>query len=264
MDFIYLGNILIALGLTLVLIVCHFAAPFILGSFKSPFIKSFAGGTAVGYAFLHMLPELVEGKEAMGRLLMQTHSMSPLEDLGIFIVALLGFQLYLALEVFTVRRAASRAEADPSDSKGIYYLHLGMYAIFNFLVTYTMPLRVQTGLGYSLLFVFAIGLHFMMTDLGMSRYFSAFFTRSGRIVLLAALFLGWGVSAVTDPIHIMVAILMVAFLSGAILYTVFREELSFDRDSSFTAFSLGIVFTTVLLVILSSLKTTSVFVEAIS
>jgi len=245
MELIQLGSILEALSITLVLMLSHYLSPLVgrIPGGNEKRLRSFAGGVAVAYVFLHMLPELVEGNEAVGELLKQVERLSPLLDLGIFLVALLGFTLYYGLELL----AAHKAPQSPAAEGRVYALHLGMYCLYNFLITYTMPLRVQTGLGYALIFTAAMALHFTFTDRGLHRNFPRRFSHGGRLALVGSLGAGWVVTALTDPINVLAVSLMIAFLSGSILYNVFKEELPAERESSYAWFALGLGLTTALL-----------------
>lgn len=245
MEFIKLGSIHIALIITLALMVSHYLSPLIrrIPGLDERQVASFAGGVAVAYVFLHMLPELVEGNANLGRLLARMEHLTPLLDLAIFMVALLGFTLYYGLELLAQRAA----ERSPQAQGRIYTLHLGMYCVYNFLITYTMPLRVQTGLVYALIFTVAMALHFVLSDRNFNRHFRHHFSLSGRLILLASLAAGWVVTALTEPINVMAVSLMIAFLSGSILYNVFKEELPAERNSSYPCFTLGLGVVTALL-----------------
>ena len=52
---------------------------------------SFAGGLAVAYVFLHLLPEIAAGNEAIGEALSDVLEPTPLLELAIFLVALTGW-----------------------------------------------------------------------------------------------------------------------------------------------------------------------------
>ncbi|MCF8033784.1 MAG: ZIP family metal transporter [Desulfarculaceae bacterium] len=245
MEFINLGSILEALVITLVLMLTHYLSPLIgrVPGGNERRLRSFAGGVAVAYVFLHMLPELVEGKDAVGEVLGQVEHLTPLLDLAIFLVALIGFTIYYGLELLATRQA----ERSPRAEGQVYALHLGAYCLYNFLITYTMPLRVQTGLGYAVIFTAAMALHFTFTDRGLNRHFPRRFHYKGRLLLVASLGAGWVVTALTDPINVLAVSLMIAFLSGSILYNVFKEELPTERESSYPWFSLGLGLATALL-----------------
>lgn len=82
-----------AFGLTLILAGLHLAAPHVRGLPAVPerYTGSFAGGLAVAYVFLHLLPEIAAGNEAVGEALSDVLEPTPLLELAIFLVALAGF-----------------------------------------------------------------------------------------------------------------------------------------------------------------------------
>ena len=245
MEFVNLGSIQVALVMALVLMVSHYLSPLFSRApgMTERRIASFAGGVSASYVFLHMLPELVEGNEAIGKLLKKSVHLTPLADLGIFAVALLGFTLFYGLELMAVK-AGGRDNQAPA---GVYRLHLAFYCLTNFLITYTMPLRVQTGLFFAILFTAAMGLHFILTDRNFNRHFRRRFCVGGRLTLVGSLFCGWLVTALTDPVNVTIVGLMIAFLSGSILYNVFKEEIPSDRGSSYGWFTIGLGLTALLL-----------------
>lgn len=201
----------------------------------------------MAYVFLHLLPELAEGNEAIGDLLHQVLHPTPLVDLGIFFVALVGFVAFFALQrvadragarrpagTSTVRRpdtarGRSRAvgleEAPSPGPLAVYRLHLGSFMVYNALITYTMPLRVRTGLLFALLFTIAMGLHFVPTDRELNDRYPARFGNHGRLLLAGALVLGWAVAAVVAPTSAVLVAVLTALLAGSILLNVFKEEI---------------------------------------
>ena len=134
-------SLLVALGLAAVLAGLHLAAPRIrtLPLVPERVIGSFAGGLAVAYVFLHLLPEIAAGDEAVGEALSDVLEATPLIELGIFLVALVGFTVFYGLE-----RAARRGRAADEEPAGVYWLHLTSFGIYNVLITYGMALRVRT------------------------------------------------------------------------------------------------------------------------
>lgn len=247
MEFIRLGSLLTALWITCFLMITHYASRFVSRArwLNPRVIGSFASGVAVSYVFLHMLPELVEGNETIGKMLAQSETLTPLMDLGIFIIALFGFTIFFGLEQLAEKSKSQTALLNT------YRLQLFMYCVYNFLITYTMPLRVQSGVLYALIFTVAIGIHFILTDRNFNRHFQQHFSHGGRLLLLGALFIGWLITAITDPINVLVVSLMIAFLSGSVLYNVFREEIPSGKQTSFLSFCAGIVIIAALLVALA-------------
>lgn len=244
--------VLAALGIAVLLAVLHLAAPRIrrLPLVPEAATGSFAGGLAVAYVFLHLLPEIAEGNEAIGAALSDVLRPTPLIDLGIFLVALAGFTAFFALERLADRTTRPRpatisstvntkpATAPPS---GMYWLHLGSFVVYNALITYTMPLRLRTGVLFALLFTVAMGLHFVLTDRGLEERYGERFGRTGRLCLAGALLLGWAVAAVAAPASTLLVALVTALLGGSILLNVFKEEIPSGRRSSFGWFLTGLV-----------------------
>src|SRR3954471_12817209 len=96
-----------SLVVAVVLAALHLAAPHIR---RLPLVPeratgSFAGGLAVAYVFLHLVPEIAEGNEAIGAALSDVVEPTPLVDLGIFLVALAGFAAFYGLQRLADRQA---------------------------------------------------------------------------------------------------------------------------------------------------------------
>ena len=227
----------ITILLTLSLMIFHYLAPYLRKiSWLDPSrITSFAGGVAVGYVFLHMLPEMVESHDKIHELLSRSTVMSQFRDLLVFVVALVGFDIF-----YMVERFASSVDASSEVlHKRSYNLHLVMYFIYNFLITYTMILRVESGITYAVLFTLAMGIHFTLTDSHMKRYFPDLFNVKSHILLLIGLAFGCIVALIEYPINVYITAMLTAFLSGAVLYNSFSEEIPMDRKASTPFFILG-------------------------
>ena len=201
--------------------------------------------------FLHLLPELAAGNEAIGEALRDVVDPTPLLELGIFLVALLGFTVFYGLE-----RLASRY-GDTSDGKssvGVYWLNLGSFMVYNGLITYTLALRVRTGLLFALLFTLAMGLHFVLTDRGLREHYPRRFRGPGRLLLVGSLVLGWLLSATLAPTNAVVVALLTALLGGSVLLNVFKEEIPSNRSSSFLWFTTGLVIYSLLLGVVTAIN----------
>ncbi len=258
-----------ALVLALCLATVHALAPRIR---KLPWVPeratgSFAGGLAVSYVFLHLLPELAEGNQAIAEVLHDVVEPTPLLDLAIFLVAVAGFTAFYGLERLAethadspeAANARSAAAAGPpraavtASNGGVYALHLGSFMVYNALITYTMALRLRTGILFALLFTVAMGLHFVLTDRGLEEHYPRRFDERGRLLLAAALLLGWVLATVFAPSSSVVVALLTALLGGSILLNVFKEEIPSDRESSFGWFLTGLVLYAGLLALVTAL-----------
>lgn len=262
-----------ALVIALLLAGLHLAAPHIR---RLPFIPerataSFAGGLAVAYVFLHLLPEIAEGNEAIGELLSDALEPTPLTDLGIFLVALAGFAAFYGLERLAQRTSSGARRNTPEgvlagtgegrelersvprEPAGVYWLHLGSFLVYNALITYTMALRLRTGVAFAVLFTVAMGLHFVLTDRSLEEHYPRLFAGSGRGLLALALLAGWLLSAVFAPTSTLLVAVLTALLGGSILLHVFKEELPSGGRSSYPWFMAGLVLFAALLTLVTAL-----------
>jgi hypothetical protein len=257
--------VILALVSTVVLAALHLLAPRIRGL---PFVPeqataSFAGGLAVSYVFLHLLPEIARGNEELRELFQEQGGPSPLLELGIFVVALVGFLIFYALERLAERSQAkapdtgrrghtpARSEAVPEEGTGnphVFWIHLSSFAVYNALITYTLPLNYRVSIPFAVLFTVAMGLHFVLSDRGLEEHYGKQFDRMlPRLLLTGALVLGWVLASLFAPTRSVTVSLLTAFLAGSILLNVFKEEIPSTRRSSLTWFTVGLVTYAVLL-----------------
>lgn len=244
-------SLLAALAAAVVLAALHVLAPRIrkLPGVPEAATGSFGGGLAAAYVFLHLLPEISEGNEAVGEALQNVVTITPLLDLGVFAVALAGFLLFYGLERLAQRTSPTAVAESagvggasrPVGSALAFRLHLASFFVYNFVITYTMPLRFRTGAVFAVLFTVAMGLHFVLTDRGLEEHYGPRFRTPARGLLAVALLLGWVVAALFAPSSVLLVSLLTAFLGGSILLNVFKEEIPSNRQSSFTWFTVGLV-----------------------
>ena len=260
----------VSLILTLALATFHWLAPRLrsLPGIPESVVASFSGGFAVSFVFLHMLPGLLESKDTIGKLLAQQITMTPLVDLGVYCLALLGLVTFMGLELWA--RAGARGggdgeagargggddeAAEAESGRRFFYVHLGSFALYNFLITYTLPLRVEAGLAYALIFTLAMALHFIINDRSLEEHHARLFNRQGRLLLLAALLLGWVLAVTPEFDHVLTEALLAAFLGGAVLFNVIKEEIpSSESDSSFAAFVVGLALGATLLLVVTAME----------
>ena len=228
--------VVLALGSALMLAALHLLAPKIrrLPSVPEHVTASFAGGIAVSYVFLHLLPELNEGSRRVREVLGEEESgRSPLLGLEIFLVALLGFVVFYGLERLAQRKV--------DDDVGIFRVHLASFLIYNAIIGYTLPLNWRTSVPFAILFTVAMGLHFVLTDRGLEEHYGGRFDRwPPRVMLALALILGWLLAALFVPTSGVFVSLLTALLAGGILLNVFKEEIPSTRRSHFGWFVAGL------------------------
>lgn len=240
-------------------------------------MASFAGGIAVSYVFLHLLPELAEGNRELRELFGEETAPSALTELGIFLVALVGFCLFYGLERLAERRAPITVQAQPAmagaresgrppstdvlerhqeerPSRATFWLHLASFGIYNAVITYTLPLTYRTGVAFAVLFTIAMGLHFVLSDRGLQEHYGSLFDRwLPRLLLAGALVAGWLLAVVFAPTRSVTVSVLIAFLAGSVLLNVFKEEIPAARRSSLPWFLTGLVAYAALLAALTAL-----------
>ena len=206
---------------------------------------SLSGGSAVAYVFVHLLPELQHrgtAIEGSGSVLVQFEQ-------HVYLVALLGFTAFYGLEQFARQEDAPDGDADPGKDGGVFWLHIGSFALYNALIGYLLLHREATGVESLLLFFVAMALHFLVNDYSLREHHGRAYRRYARWILSAAVFAGLAVGYVTSISELHLAVLF-AFLAGSIVLNVIKEELPAERESRFWAFAAGAVGYSALLVLL--------------
>lgn len=198
---------------------------------------SAAGGVAVAYVFLHILPELALHA---GTFADSFHFGEERAEALVYLVALAGLAAFYGLErAAKVSRARSRkgGEGDAVESE-VFWLHMGSFALYNVLIGYLLLQREDAG-ALSLLFYFiAMGLHFLTTDHALREHHKHRYDRVGRWVLAAAVLLGWALGLLGQLPEAAIGLLF-AFLAGGVVLNVLKDELPEEREANFGAFALG-------------------------
>ena len=198
-----------------------------------------AGGASVAYVFLHLLPELAEGQAALadslGLQFLEAH---------VWIVALFGLAVFYGLDT------AARATEDESDeaSRGVFWLHVASFGLYNAIIGYLLLHREDPGLGALAIYTTAMALHFVVNDYGLRQNHPRLYHDVGRWLLGAAVVAGCALGPLLDlPEPVVVA--LVAFLGGGVILNVLKEELPEDRQSRFVPFAVGATLYAVLLIL---------------
>ena len=224
---------------TAILVLLHLAAPYIR---RSPWLAwkgftSFSGGFAVAYVFLHMLPDLVESKDAIGEILHSHFVGSHFVEISVFLLAFLGFMFFFGLKRWC-RQESNKSQESVHRS---FVVSIASFSLYNVIITFTMPERIMINVMAAGIFTLAVALHMMMIDAEHEAHETNHFNKWGRYVLSGALLFGWLLGVTLGEHHLVTAAFLLSFLAGALLLNVFHYELSEVRDSSFGAFLFGAV-----------------------
>lgn len=235
----------IALALVAGLCVAHFLPPHLhIRLTPRSWILSAAAGVSVAYVFVHLLPEIAAAQDAV-----EDATSTPAIDRHSYLVALFGLAVFYGLERLA-RQAKSKGEASTggrATSTGAFWVSIGSFAIYNAVIGYLVFVRAEEQpLSEVVIFVVALGLHFLINDLGLREHHQARYDRIGRPLLVAAVLAGWAAGLVVDLPEVAIG-LAVAFLGGGIIFNVMKEELPEERESRFLAFACGAAVYTALL-----------------
>jgi len=190
---------------------------------------SFAGGVAVAYALMHLLPELSEYTR-----LTQEHFGEEFSTRVVYAVALAGLIVFYGIDWYV-----ERAQPEDEQTPALFWSHVATFATYNAIIGYVLVREDRSGTQL-LFYTIGIGLHFIVNDDGMRRNYPRRYRRYGRWILSAAIVAGWMIGTATD-IHELISAGLTAFLAGGILLNTFKEELPAERESRFGAFTLGCI-----------------------
>lgn len=200
---------------------------------------STGSGVAIAYVFIDLLPKLSKNdtvvKEALGDIF-------PYFEHHVYVMALLGFLLFFVVD---------RSQELVKKQSTYFYLSLGSYALFNFLVGYAVVDKDNPEVQPLVLFTFAMALHYFMNDYSLSEAHGEEYTHLGKWILIAFLFLGWLVGIWIELSPTAVA-LVSAFIGGGVIMNVTRHELPEENPHSLGAFLFATAAYTVILLAIGS------------
>lgn len=195
---------------------------------------SAAGGIAVAYVFVHLLPELARGQQVIER--SEIGWLGALE-LHAYLIALVGLLLFYGLErMIKVHR--SQLNDPDAAHPGVFWLHIGSFAFYNSLIGYVLAERSDFRPSSLAWYTAAMALHFLVNDFGLQNAHPRLFGHKGRWILAAAPLVGWGLGMLSDVSELTLSALT-AFIAGGVVLNVLKEELPEERESRFGAFLLG-------------------------
>lgn len=195
---------------------------------------SFAGGVAVGYVFLHIMPELGAHGAAFAA---STGFAPPVAEAMVYALALAGLALFYGTERAIVVSRGERRTSEGRDrpAHGMFRLHIGASALLIFIIAYLLNHREDESLPGLALYFGAMVLHFATADYGTRNHHPELYHRQGRWILAAATLAGWA-AGLTFALPALVVGSMFAFVGGGIVLVVLKEELPEERRSYFLPF----------------------------
>jgi hypothetical protein len=219
---------------------------------------SFSGGIAVAYVFESLLPKLGEWQGMMsGQSDLKSVVPKWFEDMGlieyyggipkfinyeIFLLALSGVVFFLWVDWVVQYKKTSEPEA-PGD---LFGLHIGIFAMYNALIGYITAHNILPGRHVQVLLVITLALHFLGINHNLWLHYRDRFDNLGRWIFSASIFFGWLLGVMTEFAQA-VYIGMYSFVAGAIIVTVFNDELPNRHQAQFWPFLAGVIIYSYLL-----------------
>jgi hypothetical protein len=201
---------------------------------------SIAGGVAVAYVFVRLLPELSAGQEVVRRAI-SGEVLVGLEN-HIYVVALFGLVTFYGLErvvrTSQEHRPAAQDAERTTTGPGVFWLHIASFGVYNLLIGYLLLHRIRPGLMSLAFYTIAMALHFLVTDYGLRKDHRRDYDRIGRWALSVALLGGLAAGYLASLPELWIAVLT-AFLSGGVILNVLKEELPEERKSHIMPFFIG-------------------------
>ncbi len=202
-----------------------------------------AGGASVAYVFLHLLPELARGQEALAE---ASGEALRFLDAHVWILALVGLAVFYGLDA-AARETKGEGEGTGTARK-VFWLHVVSFGLYNAIIGYLLLHREDPTFAALATYTSAMALHFVVNDYGLRHNHPHLYRSVGRWLLGAAVVVGCAAAAFVQlPEPIVVA--LVAFLGGGVILNVLKEELPEDRKSRFLPFAVGAALYALLLVV---------------
>jgi hypothetical protein len=208
-----------------------------------PTLLSVAGGVAVGYVFVALLPKMgiftakIVAEEPGGPEILQYR---------LYLLALAGLLLYFAADQYRSRGVATwRALA----------MHVLLFGTYSGLVGYLIAHTESHRIGYvpHILVGAVMAVHLFAVDHQLRNWHGAAFDRVLRWVLAGSVIVGW-LCGRWMPVAEPVLAAWSSILAGGILVNVFSEEFPRGRDARVSPFLGGVAFVLVAAIVFRTLS----------
>lgn len=194
-------------------------------------LLSFAGGVAVGYVFVALLPKMGYYTSEF----LDAHPEGPgISQLRLYLFGLGGFLVYFA---------ADRYRAKTDGSRAAVVLHGVVFAAYSALIGYLIAHAEHVRVGHvpHVAVGIAMAVHLFAVDHQLRDWHRAAFDRTLRYVFAFAVIAGWCLG-LWGPLGKDAIAIWSSFLAGGILVNVFSEEFPSGGRGHAPAFLLGMVF----------------------
>ncbi|MDT8861939.1 hypothetical protein N0O92_17155 [Alkalihalobacillus sp. MEB130] len=196
---------------------------------------SFSGGLAVSYVFVYVLPSLHREQQ-----LIELYSDNLTMESELYFIGLLGLLLFYGIQKTFHNQSKSHVP--------LLWLQIVFFTIYNLLIVYIVMASDVSGI-QAVFYGIAIGLHFVAVAHDLWRENPEQYNRVGRYVIASGIILGW-ILGVYVTLSSFAQALIFAFVSGAMVLNVLKNELPHERQAHFPTFAFGVVFYTTMTIAL--------------
>jgi len=213
-------------GLTVGLIVVHFLPQWIEpGDESDQQWLSVVSGIVIAFVFLELLPGIVELADIAAE---SGEGVGAAFGAHIYVIVLGGFLLYYGIETLV----DTRKRSDQSTEPVLFWTHIGMFAVYNFIVGYKLAHHhVFIEAAHVGLFFFALSVHFLLTDFGLLEHHGERYQSVGRWVVIAGIGVG-AIAGIILQINADIA-LLAALLAGGILFNTLNHEIESPSQTNY-------------------------------
>jgi hypothetical protein len=187
---------------------------------------SLAGGIAVSYIFVYILPSLHHEQDDFGETAFELAMESELYFFG-----LIGIVVF-----YTLNKLAERyryKKGTPVEDH-FFFVQICLFFVYNMLISYIMFAADQT-IPQLMFYGVAVGLHFMAVAHDMFRENNQKYRKYGRYMLAGGILSGWLIAEFTPHSPLVLSIVF-AFISGAIMFNVIKNELPSEGSAHLPTF----------------------------
>ena len=208
---------------------------------------SLAGGMAVAFVLLRLLPAVDEGNAVLNEAL-RTAPLAFIEHPA-HLIFLLSLFFFYGAEILVRRSVSSGDDGASTTSLAVFWLHTTTFMVMNALIGYLLLHNQERGPRALGLFFVAMTLKFIINDHALHEAHKEKYDRLGRLVLAAAVVIGFGIRYMTR-FPDSVPVVLQATLAGAVIFNVLKEELPQPSKARYWPFlDGGIAYTGLLLVV---------------
>ncbi|WP_444684066.1 hypothetical protein [Alkalicoccus luteus] len=187
---------------------------------------SLAGGIAVSYIFVYILPSLHHEQEEFGDTAFELAMESEL-----YLFGLVGIVVF-----YTLTKAAERHryKSGASVEDRFFFVQTCLFFMYNMLIAYIMFAADQS-IEQLIFYSVAVGLHFMTVAHDLFRENESKYRQYGRFMLAGGIFIGYLIATIT-PYSAVALSIVFSFVSGAIMFNVIKHELPSEESAHLPTF----------------------------